>query len=127
MTYWNSQARVAGSELAGKLNYDSASATLAASEGIMVCPTNSGVVVAVDIMSRSLLWARSYRSIKQQAADEGPNGRIRRGGFNPNGARSARHTADIDRSALIALRPQLQIDFLTTRSATAGGPSLWIV
>ena len=31
VTYWNSQARVAGSELAGKLNYDSTSATLAAS------------------------------------------------------------------------------------------------
>lgn len=34
---------------------------LAASEGIIVCPTNCGVVVAVDIMSRSLLWAHAYR------------------------------------------------------------------
>ncbi len=38
---------------------------LAYSEGVMICPTNAGAVVAVDIMSRSLLWARSYRSIKQ--------------------------------------------------------------
>ncbi|HVL15865.1 MAG TPA: PQQ-binding-like beta-propeller repeat protein [Gemmata sp.] len=37
--------------------------TLAASEGIIVCPTNSGAVVAVDIMSRSLLWAHAYRFV----------------------------------------------------------------
>jgi outer membrane protein assembly factor BamB/tetratricopeptide (TPR) repeat protein len=36
-------------------------ATLAAGEGIIICPTNSGVIVAVDIMSRSLLWAHAYR------------------------------------------------------------------
>lgn len=38
-------------------------ATLAASEGIIVCPTNAGVVVAVDTMSRSLLWAHGYRTV----------------------------------------------------------------
>ena len=38
-------------------------AVLAAGEGIIVCPTNSGVVVAVDIMSRSLLWAHAYRTL----------------------------------------------------------------
>lgn len=38
-------------------------ATLAASDGILICPTNSGVVVAVDTMSRSLLWAHGYREI----------------------------------------------------------------
>ena len=37
--------------------------TLAASEGIIVCPTNSGAIVAVDSMSRSLLWAYAYRTI----------------------------------------------------------------
>lgn len=39
-------------------------ATIAAGEGIIVCPTNSGVVVAVDIMSRSLLWAHAYRKLE---------------------------------------------------------------
>jgi outer membrane protein assembly factor BamB len=34
---------------------------LASADGIMICPTNSGVVVAVDIMSRSLLWGRAYK------------------------------------------------------------------
>src|SRR5262245_13274548 len=37
--------------------------TLAASDGILICPTNCGVVVAVDIMSRSLLWAHAYRKL----------------------------------------------------------------
>ncbi len=30
------------------------------SDGVMVCPTNSGAVVAVDIFNRCLLWAQSY-------------------------------------------------------------------
>jgi tetratricopeptide (TPR) repeat protein len=34
---------------------------LAASDGIMVCPTNSGAVVGVHILSRSLLWGHTYR------------------------------------------------------------------
>jgi len=38
-------------------------ATLAASEGIIICPTNSGAIVAVDSLSRSLLWAHAYRKI----------------------------------------------------------------
>jgi outer membrane protein assembly factor BamB len=40
-------------------------ATLAAGEGIIICPTNSGVLVAVDVMSRSLLWAYGYRPVEQ--------------------------------------------------------------
>ncbi|HEY1187639.1 MAG TPA: PQQ-binding-like beta-propeller repeat protein, partial [Gemmata sp.] len=42
--------------------------TLAASDGIIICPTNSGVVVAVDIMSRSLLWAHGYRQMSAPPA-----------------------------------------------------------
>jgi outer membrane protein assembly factor BamB len=38
-------------------------AFLAAGEGILLCPTNSGMVVGVDIMSRSLLWAHSYKKL----------------------------------------------------------------
>ncbi len=29
-------------------------------DGVMVCPTNSGAVVAVDIFNRCLLWAQTY-------------------------------------------------------------------
>jgi outer membrane protein assembly factor BamB/TolA-binding protein len=53
-------------------------ATLAASEGIIVCPTNSGALVAVDIMSHSLLWAHAYRKVE-------PNDRPRQPSFNQNG------------------------------------------
>lgn len=42
-------------------------ATLAGGEGILVCPTNAGVVVAVDTMSRSLLWAHGYRQVSGAA------------------------------------------------------------
>src|SRR5262249_51467120 len=36
-------------------------APLALGEGILVCPTNAGAVVAVDLLSHSLLWAHAYR------------------------------------------------------------------
>ncbi|HEY3788948.1 MAG TPA: hypothetical protein VGL71_08840, partial [Urbifossiella sp.] len=36
---------------------------LAAGEGILLCPTNSGMLIGVDIMSRSLLWAHAYRKM----------------------------------------------------------------
>jgi outer membrane protein assembly factor BamB len=53
--------------------------TLASSEGIIICPTNSGAVVAVDIMSRSLLWAHAYRKLPADASPRqpqfGPDGR----------------------------------------------------
>ncbi len=42
-------------------------ATLAASEGIIICPTNSGAIVAVDVMSRSLVWAHAYRKLDPNA------------------------------------------------------------
>jgi outer membrane protein assembly factor BamB len=42
-------------------------ANLAASEGILVCPTNCGMAVAVDIMSRSLLWAHGYHFLENNA------------------------------------------------------------
>jgi outer membrane protein assembly factor BamB/tetratricopeptide (TPR) repeat protein len=52
-------------------------AFLAAGEGILVCPTNSGLVIGVDIMSRSLLWAHAYRKLDSTAMNKQP-------GFNPN-------------------------------------------
>jgi tetratricopeptide (TPR) repeat protein len=38
---------------------------LAAGEGVLVCPTNSGAVIGVDVMSRSLLWAHAYRKRRE--------------------------------------------------------------
>ena len=51
---------------------------LAASEGIIVCPTNSGAIVAVDIMSHSLLWAHAYRKVE-------PSDPRRQPTFSPDG------------------------------------------
>jgi outer membrane protein assembly factor BamB len=38
-------------------------AFLAAADGVVVCPTNSGAVVAVDLNARSLLWAHTYATL----------------------------------------------------------------
>src|SRR5262249_24213289 len=35
-------------------------APLAYADGVLVCPTNAGAVVGVDLVSRSLLWAKTY-------------------------------------------------------------------
>jgi outer membrane protein assembly factor BamB/tetratricopeptide (TPR) repeat protein len=37
------------------------SAHLAYGEGVLVCPTNAGAIVAVDPVTRNLLWAHVYR------------------------------------------------------------------
>jgi outer membrane protein assembly factor BamB len=36
-------------------------ASLAFADGILVCPTNSGVLLGVDLRARSLLWMHAYR------------------------------------------------------------------
>jgi len=43
-------------------------AHLAYGEGILVCPTNSGAVLGVDMLTHSLVWAYSYRP-KQPGVD----------------------------------------------------------
>jgi tetratricopeptide (TPR) repeat protein len=32
-------------------------------EGILVCPTNAGAVLAIDLLTHSLVWAHSYRKV----------------------------------------------------------------
>ncbi len=51
---------------------------LATADGVMVCPTNSGAVVAVDLNARSLLWAHTYASLETPANPQP-------GRFNPGG------------------------------------------
>ncbi|MBA4189639.1 MAG: hypothetical protein C0467_16765 [Planctomycetaceae bacterium] len=55
-------------------------ATLAVGEGIIICPTNSGAIVAVDAMSRSLLWAHAYKKLDPNMQPNRPmfdqNGRV---------------------------------------------------
>jgi outer membrane protein assembly factor BamB len=35
---------------------------LAYGDGMLICPTNAGVVLGVDLLTRSLVWARPYQS-----------------------------------------------------------------
>ncbi len=56
-------------------------AHLAYGEGILVCPTNAGAVLGVDLLTNSLVWAYSYRE-EQTTPHAQPNMGIR---FNPNG------------------------------------------
>jgi len=55
----------------------------ALSEGVVVCPTGAGAVVAVDLATRTLLWAHDYPQTPQGDVITLPNGiRVRRGNGN---------------------------------------------
>jgi outer membrane protein assembly factor BamB len=43
--------------------------TPAFGEGVLVCPLGDGVVVALDVATRSLLWAHTYRRAADRIAD----------------------------------------------------------
>jgi outer membrane protein assembly factor BamB len=45
-------------------------AHLAYGQGIMVCPTNAGAVLGVDLLSHSLVWASAYRTAPNQQPDD---------------------------------------------------------
>lgn len=55
-------------------------AHLAYAEGILVCPTNAGAILAVDLLSNSLVWAYPYR--EKSDSDEWKPG-MNRGGAAP--------------------------------------------
>jgi len=65
-------------------------AYLAYADGVMICPTNCGAAVAVDINSRRLLWARFYGSAPDPKSMPGSGvvipggGRFGRPGFDQN-------------------------------------------
>jgi len=39
-------------------------------EGILVCPTNAGAILGVDLLSHTLAWAHSYREDNYQPAED---------------------------------------------------------
>jgi outer membrane protein assembly factor BamB len=49
-------------------------ANLAYSEGILVCPTNAGAVLGIDLLTRSLVWAFPYRDKGSEQPEEQPQG-----------------------------------------------------
>jgi len=56
-------------------------AHLAYSDGILVCPTNAGTVLAVDLLTHSLVWAHQYREPEPVDPKKPIRPQI---GFNPN-------------------------------------------
>ncbi|HEV3258768.1 MAG TPA: PQQ-binding-like beta-propeller repeat protein, partial [Gemmataceae bacterium] len=58
-------------------------ANLAYGEGILVCPTNAGAILGVDVLTHSLVWAQPYRKPNGSAPDPNNMGMIRRWGGNP--------------------------------------------
>jgi outer membrane protein assembly factor BamB len=69
-------------------------AHLSYGEGVLVCPTNLGYLIGIDLLQNSLLWAYPYRDKTDVPEDTGtamgPNGMPWRGGrfiggMNPNG------------------------------------------
>jgi outer membrane protein assembly factor BamB/tetratricopeptide (TPR) repeat protein len=48
---------------------------LAYGEGILVCPTNAGAILGVDLLSRSLVWAFPYREKTPEPFPRFPAGR----------------------------------------------------
>ncbi len=59
-------------------------AALAYGDGVLVCPTNAGVILGVDLLTRSLVWAQSYQETKETDAPPVAMAPVRvRGGMHP--------------------------------------------
>ena len=54
--------RYAGIQPCGR-DLESHALPLAYGGGILVCPTNAGAVLAIDLLTHSLVWAHSYRKV----------------------------------------------------------------
>ena len=52
----------------------------ALADGVLVCPLGAGAVVAIDIATRTLLWAHRY-----DRAGDGADRRVHRGARGPRG------------------------------------------
>jgi outer membrane protein assembly factor BamB len=58
---WTQSLVAAGDKMMLNVLRRTQAAHLAYGDGVLVCPTNSGAVVGVDPLTRSLLWAHVYR------------------------------------------------------------------
>src|SRR5206468_545833 len=52
---------------------------LAYNDGILVCPTNAGAIIAVNLLTQSLAWAYSYRTGRDPNNPEGQPGMMQPG------------------------------------------------
>ena len=79
----------------------------ALAEGVLVCPTGAGAVVAVDLATRTLLWAHEYPQPRQAGMPGLPAGnRVPRaamnGGFGGEGGREPRAGRWLDSTPTLA-------------------------
>jgi len=80
----------------------------ALSEGVLVCPTGAGAVVAIDLATRTLLWASEYPQPRQVGMAMLPNGiRVPRngpiaGGFGADGGRERTVGRWLDSTPILA-------------------------
>lgn len=80
----------------------------ALAEGVLICPTGAGAVVAIDLATRTLLWAHEYPQPRQADAMVLPNGmRVARngavgGGFGGDGGREQRGGHWLDSAPILA-------------------------
>jgi outer membrane protein assembly factor BamB/tetratricopeptide (TPR) repeat protein len=75
---WRQKLAEARDKIVQDVTRRTQAAHLAYGEGILVCPTNAGAVLGVDLLSQSLVWAHSYRDKATTNQAYNPNL-----GFNP--------------------------------------------
>jgi outer membrane protein assembly factor BamB/tetratricopeptide (TPR) repeat protein len=68
---WTQILATAQDRLANDVSRRVQAVHLAYGEGILVCPTNAGAVLGVDLLSRSLVWAFRYREKPHEPAGMG--------------------------------------------------------
>ncbi|MFW6171662.1 MAG: PQQ-binding-like beta-propeller repeat protein, partial [Planctomycetota bacterium] len=96
---WSQQlAHIDAQNIAGDPTRRAAGASPSFADGVLVCPTSSGAVVAVDIANRALLWGYQY---PLSSSDSQSQNRMIRRRRQPLGHRWAESTATIDNGRVL--------------------------
>ncbi len=78
---WSQTLAAVRDRLATDLTRRIQAVNLAYSDGILVCPTNAGAIIGVDLLTHSLAWAKPYREAAPVVETIRADGMIRRGGW----------------------------------------------
>ncbi|NQT37308.1 MAG: PQQ-like beta-propeller repeat protein [Planctomycetes bacterium] len=96
---WSLPLALPGQSILGDPMRRLAGATPSLAEGVLVCPTSAGAVVAVDPLTRSILWGREY----PVTADRGRARQWRMAGIQAlRGRAGIGQSSPVDASATIA-------------------------
>jgi outer membrane protein assembly factor BamB len=82
---WTQPLATLQTKLSQDVNRRTWAAHLAYGEGILVCPTNAGMLLGVDLLSHSVAWAHPYRENGQAPVPNPVHPMIRRGMMMPVG------------------------------------------